>query len=202
MVITSDGVTAMLTAAKTAREPAPLRVLLVGNQEEDFFLIREILERSRNLLVADLDHAHSLEEAKVMVQQRRYSLVLFEHETGDVEAVHFVAEFLHAGVSIPFVLLTEDADEKTVADMMGGGTWNGVAKSQRDGCDSRTNYAEYEDGHGIQDLLAFGRGAPQSAGTRRCQNRKRSPRIGNRPAGGRRASRSASDRGIPGPARL
>jgi hypothetical protein len=57
----------MLTAAKTA--PRPCGVLLVGNQEEDFFLIREILERSRNLLVADLDHAHSLEEAKVMVQQ-------------------------------------------------------------------------------------------------------------------------------------
>ncbi len=59
----------MLTAAKTALAPAPLRVLLVGNQEEDFFLIRDILERSRNLLAAELDHAHSLEEAKVMVQQ-------------------------------------------------------------------------------------------------------------------------------------
>jgi PAS domain S-box-containing protein len=106
---------------------------LVGNHEEDFFLIREILERSRNLLAADLDHAHSLEEAKAMVQQRSYGLVLFEHETGDAEAVHFVAEFLHAGVSIPFILLTEDADEKTAADIIGSGTWNCVAKSQLDG---------------------------------------------------------------------
>ncbi len=132
-MVTSDGVTAMLTAAKTAREPAPLRVLLVGNQEEDFFLIREILERSRNILAADLDHAHSLDEAKAMLRQKSYNLVLFEHETGDAEAVHFVAEFLHAGVSIPFILLTEDADEKTVADIIEGGTWNCVAKSQLDG---------------------------------------------------------------------
>ncbi len=44
-----------------------------------------------------------------------------------------MAEFLHAGVSIPFILLTEDADEKTVADIIGGGTWNCVAKSQLDG---------------------------------------------------------------------
>jgi signal transduction histidine kinase len=44
-----------------------------------------------------------------------------------------VAEFLHAGLSIPFVLLTEDADEKTVADIIGGGTWNCIAKSQLDG---------------------------------------------------------------------
>ncbi len=132
-MVTSDGVIEMLTAAKTARDPAPLRVLLVGNQEEDFFLIREILERTRNVLAADLDHAHSLDEAKAMLQQKSYNLLLFEHETGDAEAVHFVAEFLHAGVSIPFILLTEDADEKTVADIIEGGTWNCVAKSQLDG---------------------------------------------------------------------
>ncbi len=123
----------MLTAAKTALAPVPLRVLLVGKQEEDFFLIREILERTRNVLAADLDHAHTLEEAKAMLQRQTYNLVLFEHETGDAEAVHFVAEFLHAGVSIPFILLTEDADEKTVADLIEGGTWNCVAKSQLDG---------------------------------------------------------------------
>ena len=67
------------------------------------------------------------------MQQKKYGLVLFEHETGDAEAVHLVAEFLHAGVSIPFILLTEHADEKTVAEIIEGGTWNCVAKSQLDG---------------------------------------------------------------------
>jgi PAS domain S-box-containing protein len=121
----------VLTAAKSA--PAPLRVLLVGEKEEDFFLIREILERSRSILAADLDHAHSLEEAQAMLQQKPYSLVLFEHETGDAEAVHLVTEFLNAGVSVPFLLLTEDADEKTVAEIIRAGNWNCVAKSQLDG---------------------------------------------------------------------
>jgi len=59
--------------------------------------------------------------------------VLFEHETGDAEAVHFVAEFLHAGVSVPFILPTEEADEKTVAEIFKDGTWNCVAKTQLDG---------------------------------------------------------------------
>jgi PAS domain S-box-containing protein len=121
------------SAAKPALAPVPLQVLLVGNQEEDFYLIREILERSRSLLAAELDHAHSLEEAKTMLQHQSYDLVLFEHETGDAEAVHFVAEFLHAGVSVPFILLTEKADERAVAEIIGNGTWNCVAKSQLDG---------------------------------------------------------------------
>lgn len=40
----------MLTADKSAT--APLRILLVGHKEGDFFLIREILERMRNSLSA------------------------------------------------------------------------------------------------------------------------------------------------------
>jgi len=123
----------MSTAAQTAKFPAPLRVLLVGKQEEDFFLIREILERTRSTFTADLDHAQSLEEAKAMLQHTPYGLVLFEHETGDAEAIHLLAEFLHAGVSLPFILLTEDADEQTVAEMIDAGNWNCVAKSRLDG---------------------------------------------------------------------
>ncbi len=123
----------MSTAAKLGVAPAQLRVLLVGNKEEDFYLIRDILERMRSTLAAELDHAHSLDEAKMMLLQKRYGLLLFEHETGDAEAVHFVAEFLHAGVSIPFILLTEEADEKAVAEIIEGGTWNCVTKSQLDG---------------------------------------------------------------------
>jgi len=134
-MVTSEGAISVSSAAKPALTPstAPLHVLLVGNNEEDFFLIREILERTLSTLPADLDHAHSLEEAKLMLQQKTYGLVLFEHETGDAEAVHLVAEFLHAGVTVPFILLTEDADEKTVAKIIEGGTWNCVARSQLDG---------------------------------------------------------------------
>src|SRR5271170_3319644 len=92
----------LLSAVQPAKAPAPLRVLLVGNREEDFFLIREMLERTRSTLATDLDHAHSLLEAKAMLQRQPYGLILFEHETGSAEAVHLLAGFLHAGVSLPF----------------------------------------------------------------------------------------------------
>jgi len=118
---------------KPILSPAPLHVLLVGEKEEDFFLIREILERTHNTLAATLDHAHSLEEAKRRLQDDEYGLVLFEHETGDADAVQMLAEFLQNGISIPFILLTEDADEHTIAEIIDGGVWNCVAKSQLDG---------------------------------------------------------------------
>ena len=123
----------MLTAAKLAPSPVTLRVLLVGNQEEDFFLIREILVRSRNALAAELEHAHSLDEAKAMLQRTSFGLVLFEYETGDVAAVHLLSDFLQAGVSIPFILLTERADEQAVAEIIAAGAWNCVERSELDG---------------------------------------------------------------------
>ena len=132
-MVTGSEPTLVSTATKTALASAPLRVLLVGNKEEDFFLIREILERTRSILAADLDHAQSLEEAKAMLGLKSYGLVVFEHETGNAEVVHLMAEFLHAGVTVPFILLTENADEKTVAEIIGGGTWNCVARSHLDG---------------------------------------------------------------------
>lgn len=121
----------MLVAAKPAI--TPLRVLLVGNHEEDFFPIREMLEQNRSLIAADLEHARSLEEAKELMEHRPYGLVLFEHDAGDAEAVGLVTDLLHEGRPVPFILLTEDADEKTVADIIGSGTWNCLAKSRLDG---------------------------------------------------------------------
>jgi hypothetical protein len=89
---------------KNRQAPAQLRVLLVGDrEEEDFFLILEILERTQNMFAADLDHTSSLEEAKAMLKEKTYGLVLFEHETG---------------VTLPFIVLSAEADETTVAEVL------------------------------------------------------------------------------------
>jgi two-component system, cell cycle sensor histidine kinase and response regulator CckA len=114
-------------------EPSPWRVLLVGNKEEDFFLIREILERNRSALPTELDHAISLEEAKTMLQAGEYKLVLFEHETGDAAAAKLLSEFLQKTGGVPFILLTEKADEKAVAEIIQAGAWDCVGKSELNG---------------------------------------------------------------------
>ena len=121
----------VLTGAKPAI--APLQVLLVGDREEDFFLIRDRLERNRSLIAVELEHARSLDEARELLQRRTYGLVLFEHDAGDAEAVRLVTDLLHDGRPVPFILLTEDADEKTVSDIIGSGTWNCLTRSRLDG---------------------------------------------------------------------
>jgi two-component system cell cycle sensor histidine kinase/response regulator CckA len=120
-------------ATATQLGQSPLRVLLVGSQEEDFFVIREILARNQSALPAELDHATSLEEAKMMLQSGDYRLILFEHETGDAAATKLLSEFLQAKGALPFILLTEHADEKAVAEIIQAGAYNCVDRSQLNG---------------------------------------------------------------------
>jgi PAS domain S-box-containing protein len=123
----------MMSATQLALAGAPLRVLLVGKREEDFFLIHEILSRTGSVFKAELDHAHTLAEAKAMLQGQSYGLVLFEYETGDAGTVHLMSEFVQAKVSLPFILLTEHADENTVAAIIGAGAWDCVERSKLSG---------------------------------------------------------------------
>jgi two-component system, cell cycle sensor histidine kinase and response regulator CckA len=115
-------------------KPVPLlRVLLVGSREEDFFLIKEILNRNRDSLPVHLDHAHSIDEAKSILQTGDSSLVLFQHETGDSAAVKLLSEFLNTKGAIPFIILTEHVDEKSVAEIIQAGAYDCMDRSQLNG---------------------------------------------------------------------
>jgi two-component system, cell cycle sensor histidine kinase and response regulator CckA len=110
-----------------------LRVLLVGSHEGDLFPIREILDRNRSALPTELDHAGSLEEAKTMLQRGNYGLALFEYEAGDAAATTLLSEFLQTRGAIPFILLTEHADEKGVAEIIQAGAYDCMERSQLNG---------------------------------------------------------------------
>jgi PAS domain S-box-containing protein len=112
-----------------------LRVLLVGKQEEDFFLLQEILDRNRSVVPAQLDHAVSLAEATTMLQRGDYGLILFAHETGDDAATKLLSEFVNARGAIPFILLTENADEKSVAEVIQAGAWDCMDRARINGAD-------------------------------------------------------------------
>jgi two-component system, cell cycle sensor histidine kinase and response regulator CckA len=110
-----------------------LRVLLVGSREEDFFLIREILNRNHEVLPAELNQARSVEEAKTMLQCDNYGLVLFQHETGDAVAIRLLSEFLRTKGTTPFITLTEHAEDKAVAEIIQAGAYDCLERSQLSG---------------------------------------------------------------------
>lgn len=124
---------AVIAGTKMAALAAPLRVLLVGQREEDFFLIREILSQAKAGAGAELEQAVSIEEAKAMLREKQYGLVLFDYQTPNDAAVGLLAEFVKTGPSIPFILLTENADEDEIAKILEAGTGDCIEKSDLSG---------------------------------------------------------------------
>jgi DNA-binding NtrC family response regulator len=57
----------------------------------------------------------------------------FAHETGDAEATKLLSEFLHTSGTMPFILLTEHADEKAIAEIIQAGAYDCVERSQLNG---------------------------------------------------------------------
>jgi two-component system, cell cycle sensor histidine kinase and response regulator CckA len=125
----------VLSTAKPEPSAPPLHVLLVSERDEDFFLIREILDRNRHTLRAELDQASSLQEAKARLERGGIGLVLFDHSTPDGEAMRLLSDLLRSGSGVPFLLLTEHADEKAIAEIIQAGAVDCLEKSQLTGAD-------------------------------------------------------------------
>jgi len=176
----------LIADAKSGRAPAPLRVLLVGAKEKGFSLIRKILERTHPSPAAELDHAHSLEDANILLQRNDYSLVLFAHEAGDAPTVQLLGqalhgEALHGGAPpVPLIAVTEYADEKAVAEIFAAGAWECVARPQLDGADLAHTMSNTAVLHSVQrerqsveeSLRKLSRAVEQSADTVVITNRE------------------------------
>ena len=82
---------------------------------------------------ADREHARSIEEARVLLQRSDYALVLFQHETGDAAAAKLLSEFVYTRGATPFIILTENADESAVAEIIQSGAYDCMDRSQLTG---------------------------------------------------------------------
>ncbi len=70
-----------------------------------------------------------------MLRRGDYGLILFAHETGDDAATKLLADFVNARGAIPFILLTENADEKSVAELIQAGAWDCMDRARINGAD-------------------------------------------------------------------
>ena len=100
-------------------QPLPIRILLVGPREEDFFLIRDALG-ARDPFRMSLDHIQTLEDAQEQLAQHSYDLVLLQQESDEKLVSEVLHRLRHHDRSIPLLVLTEHADETALADAVRG----------------------------------------------------------------------------------
>jgi PAS domain S-box-containing protein len=111
-------------------EPARLQLLLIGRREEDYFIIQDLLRANGDLIAADLDQAQTFAEAHTKLAEKSYDLMLFEYESSETEALEIVQQLRLQEKTVPFLFLTEHADEATLAEVIEAGACEYVSRAE------------------------------------------------------------------------
>ncbi len=99
----------------------PLQLLLVGQREEDYFIIRDLLNSHGSLITASLDQAMGFTDAQALLARKAYDMLLFQHESSENDALQILREPRLRNQTMPCLFLTEQADEGTIAEIAQAG---------------------------------------------------------------------------------
>jgi PAS domain S-box-containing protein len=110
---------------ETVKEPtisrARMKLLLVGDSEEDLNYLGDLLGRSGNGHLG-LDHVRSPEEAAIRLGQATYDLLLCEYKSGDGAALRLLHEVHRNSSKAPVIFLSDHVDEITLDTALKAGT--------------------------------------------------------------------------------
>jgi two-component system, cell cycle sensor histidine kinase and response regulator CckA len=116
--------------ASFRNEADSLRLLLIGSREEDYFIIHDLLRANSDLLATSLDQAHTFGEAQAKLATTSYDLVLFEYESSESEALQIVQLLKSREKTVPFLFLTEHADQGTLPEIIETGAYEYVSRAE------------------------------------------------------------------------
>ena len=109
----------------------PLRVLVVGDDEDDYVITRELLSQIAGRRF-DLDRAASYEAALETMGRRRHDVYLLDYRLGERDGLQLLKEAIAGGCKAPIVLLTGQGDRRVDVEAMKAGATDYLVKGQID----------------------------------------------------------------------
>ena len=108
---------------------APLRILVVEDDEDDFFIVQRLLARATE---ADVDWAKSYEEGLAAVTSLAYDVALVDYRLGARNGLELLQEAVEQGCYTPFILLTGQGDREVDLQAMTAGAADYLVKWEFD----------------------------------------------------------------------
>ncbi|MFB3131897.1 MAG: PAS domain S-box protein, partial [Rhodothermales bacterium] len=108
---------------------ASLRILVVEDDEDDFFIAQRLLARATE---ADVDWAKSYEEGLAAVTSSAYDVALVDYRLGARNGLELLQEAVEQGCHTPFILLTGQGDREVDLQAMTAGAADYLVKWEFD----------------------------------------------------------------------
>ncbi|MGI9508499.1 MAG: putative bifunctional diguanylate cyclase/phosphodiesterase [Geminicoccaceae bacterium] len=110
-------------------QAAPMRVLLIEDDEDDYFLTKELLSDifGRHL---SLDWIFAWQPALEQVLEDRHDVVIVDYRLGARNGLELVREAVHLGCCMPFIVLTGEGNRETDLEAMHAGATDYLIKGE------------------------------------------------------------------------
>jgi two-component system, cell cycle sensor histidine kinase and response regulator CckA len=120
-----------MTTDQVAIDKDHLSVLIVEDDEDDFFIARNLLSKARSISF-ELDWAQSYEEGLDAISSREYDVCLVDYRLGSHNGLELLKEAQDRALNTPIILLTGQGDLEVDLQAMMRGAADYLVKGQID----------------------------------------------------------------------
>ncbi|MFQ5450789.1 MAG: sensor histidine kinase [Nitrospinaceae bacterium] len=111
-------------------EQKPLNILLVEDDEDDAFFVKDLIREGLPHPVPIIDHTLSFREAITRLENSSYDLCLFDYRLGEVDGIDLLRTIRSKNIPIPIILLTGQGDQEVAVEAMKAGATDYLTKGK------------------------------------------------------------------------
>lgn len=110
--------------------PEPLKILLVEDDDDDAFYIKELIGDGMPDPTPTVDHTPSFNEAILRLEQTAYDLCMFDFRLGEVDGIDLLRIVRSKQITTPIIFLTGQGDQEIAVEAMKAGATDYLTKEK------------------------------------------------------------------------
>jgi len=107
-----------------------MKILVVDDDEDDIFLVKELLREGFPDSIVELDPAKSSEAAEIFLNNNTYDICLLDLRLGEVDGVSLLKLVQKKCLQMPVIFLTGQGDQEKAVEVMKAGAVDYLIKSR------------------------------------------------------------------------
>jgi len=107
-----------------------LKVLIVEDDEDDAFFIKDILKEGLGEPAPLIDHYSSIDSSLKQLNPFNYDLAMFDYRLGEINGIELLRNIRKQGCDIPIILFTGQGDQEVAVEAMKAGATDYLKKGK------------------------------------------------------------------------
>ena len=107
-----------------------LKVLIVEDDEDDAFFIKDILKEGLGEPAPLIDHYSSIDSSLKQLNPFNYDLAMFDYRLGEINGIELLRNIRKQGCDIPIILFTGQGDQEVAVEAMKAGATDYLTKGK------------------------------------------------------------------------